>query len=175
MARNFSGIRRYRNQILGIIALLVIAARLINQSTKDTPADTPLGEGPYRVERVVDGDTLLLEDRTRVRLIGVNTPEMTTDSGAPEPWAVEATEFTEAFVANRDIRLQFDRERLDQYDRTLAYVWVEDAMLNEALVEAGLARVPKHYRYASSVRRRFEQLQDEARAAKRGIWSGRRE
>ncbi len=175
MARNFSGIRRYRNQILAIIALLVIAARLINQSTKESPTDAPLGEGTYRVQRVVDGDTLKLEDGTRVRLIGVNTPEMTTDTGTPEPWATEATEFTEAFVANKDIRLQFDRERLDQFGRTLAYVWVGEEMLNDALVEAGLARVPKHYRYASSARRRFEQLQDEARAAKRGIWSGGRD
>lgn len=174
MARNLSGFRRYRNQILGILALLVIAARLISESTKDTSADKPVGEGAYRVQRVVDGDTLKLEDDTRVRLIGVNTPEMTTDSGVPEPWAVKATEFTEAFVTNQDIRLEFDRERLDQYGRTLAYVWVGDEMLNEALVEAGLANVPGHYRYASSVRRRFEQLQDEARTAKRGIWSDHR-
>lgn len=171
MPRNLAGPRRYRKLLLIVAALVVVAARLISQSTEENPTTNPTGEGPYRVRRVVDGDTLLLEDSTRVRLIGVNTPEMKTDTGGPQPWATEATSFTESFVLGKDIRLQFDRERLDPYERTLAYVWVGDQMLNEELVRAGLARVPGHYRYSSSMRRRFEQLLDEARAAKRGMWS----
>ncbi len=173
MARNLAGWRRYRKVILVIVALVVVALRLLDQSTDTAPSEQA-GEGPYRVQRVIDGDTLLLEDRTRVRLIGVNTPEMKTDDGVPQPWAVEATEFTESFVKGKRVHLQFDRERLDQFERTLAYVRVGDLMLNEELVRAGLARVPGHYRYSASARRRFEQLLDEARAAGRGIWSGGR-
>jgi len=171
MARNLASGRRYRGLILALVALGAIAIRLLSQST-DTASPKQIGEGPFRVRRVVDGDTLLLEDRTRVRLIGVNTPEMTTNNGGPQPWAVEATKFTESFIKGKNIYLQFDRERLDPYERTLAYVQVGDRMLNEELVRAGLARVPGHYRYRASARRRFEQLRDEARAAKRGIWSG---
>ncbi len=170
VARNLAGLRRYRKLLIAVVALCVIVYQATHQSS-DTAPPGQAGEGPHRVQRVVDGDTLLLEDRTRVRLIGVNTPEMTTNHGGPEPWAVEATKFTESFVEGKDVHLQFDRERLDQYKRTLAYVRVGDAMLNEELVRAGLARVPNRYRYSASTRRRFEQIRDEARAAKRGIWS----
>ena len=69
------------------------------------------------------------------------------------------------------MRLQFDKERLDRYDRFLAYVFVGDRMLNEELARAGLARVELKFHYSSTMKNRFRKAEDEARTARRGIWS----
>ena len=85
-----------------------------------------LSEGNYKVERVVDGDTLLLENDARVRLIGVDAPESVKPDHPVEPFGPEASAFTKKWVgkAGNTVRLQFDKERVDQYGRFLAYVWV---------------------------------------------------
>ncbi len=103
-----------------------------------------------------------------VRLIGIDAPEMTSDCGE-QPLAQEAQDYTATFVGQR-VALEFDEERVAQYDRLLAYVYTVDGqMLNEALVREGLAQVatfPPNTRYED----RFMAAQSEAIAAGRGIW-----
>jgi micrococcal nuclease len=125
------------------------------------------------VARTVDGDTLLLSDRQRLRLIGVNAPESVKPDHPVEPWGPEAAEFTRRFVAGGAVRLQFDGDRTDQYGRLLACVWVGDRMLNEELVRAGLARAERQYHFSAELRARLTAAEAEARAARRGIWSAR--
>lgn len=124
-----------------------VDAAVDTAETVDT-ADADL-EGPYEVERVVDGDTLIVYIdgvRTRVRLIGINTPE----SVAPEEErnteeGVIASDFVKELIDNTgyEVWLEYDNERLDQYDRTLAYVYIdydgELVMLERILLEEGLA------------------------------------
>ena len=126
----------------------------------------------HHVVRVVDGDTLLVDPHARVRLIGVNAPETVKPDWPVEPWGPEASAFTKQFVSGGTVRLEFDDEPLDAYDRYLAYVWVDDRMLNEALLRAGLARFEPDFHYSSAMKRRFRQAQDEARRKHLGIWSG---
>ncbi len=132
----------------------------------------PLPPGEHHVVRVVDGDTLIVDPHARVRLIGVNAPETVKPDWPVEPWGPEASAFTKRFVAGGDVRLEFDDEPVDAYDRYLAYVWVGDRMLNEALLRAGLARFEQGFHYSSAMKRRFRQAQDEARRKHLGIWSG---
>jgi micrococcal nuclease len=157
-----------------VLALAVIAAL---QSWRGCSLEElrrpPLPEGHYQVRRVVDGDTLLMQDHKRVRLMGVDTPETVKEDTPVQPWGPEATTFTREFVESGEVRLQFDRERLDRFGRYLAYVWVGDRMLNEELLRAGLARWEQGYHYSQSMKNRFRKAQREAQQAKRGIWSGR--
>jgi endonuclease YncB( thermonuclease family) len=130
-----------------------------------------LEPGVYGVERVVDGDTLVLANQCRVRLIGADTPETVDRHRAVEPWGPEATRFTKEFVAGGEVRLEFDGPRQDKYQRYLAYVWVGDRMLNEELIRAGLAAAKTGYPYSARMKARFREAEAEARAAGRGIWS----
>jgi micrococcal nuclease len=132
----------------------------------------PLAEGSYRLKRVVDGDTIIVVPEAVIRLIGVNTPETVKPEHPVELWGPEATAFTKHFLAGGTVRLSFDRERVDHYGRFLAYVWVGDEMLNEALLRAGLARYEPQFRYSESVKRRFRQAEQEAKRARVGIWLG---
>lgn len=154
-----------------VVAVLVLAGYWRSQSRDRAPE--ALSEATYRVERVIDGDTLLLANRARVRLQGVDTPETVKPNHAVERFGPEAAEFTRHFVAQAGgvVRLQFDRERIDKYGRFLAYVWAGDRMLNEELVREGLATAETQYRYSNSMKTRFRRAEDDARAARRGIWS----
>jgi len=158
-----------------MLLLAVVALWALHRAwdgSRRVVAPESLEEASYAVRRGVDGDTLLLANGARVRLIGVDAPETVKPNWPVEPWGPEASEFTRRFVAGGAVRLQFDRERLDRYDRFLAYVWVGDRMLNEELLRAGLARVERRFRYSQSMKRRFGQAEEEAKIERRGIWGG---
>lgn len=169
MRRRFRPSRRRRGALLAAIVLLLVV-RAWRQWGGSGPPEA-LSEGEHRVERVVDGDTLLLAGGARVRLIGVDCPETVRPDHPVEPWGPEASAFAKRFVSEGKVRLQFDRERIDRFDRFLAYVWVGDQMLNEALVRAGLARVEHRFHYSQAIERQFDRAEQEARRARRGIWS----
>ena len=119
-----------------LIGLLILVVLIVSQRWLSPPAPIPEpidSESAYRVERVVDGDTLILADpdRTRVRLIGINTPELARDGKPAEPLAVEAKEWLANRVEGKEVRLDFDIERFDQYDRTLAYIYRGETLINE--------------------------------------------
>jgi len=128
-------------------------------------------EGTYRVQRVVDGDTLVLENRAWVRLLGIDTPEIAHDGQPAEPLSAEAAEFTREFIGRSPVQLRLDHERVDKYRRWLAYVYVDGQMLNEALLRAGLAEVYRKARCSDLVKRRFQAAESEARQNRRGLWS----
>jgi micrococcal nuclease len=73
--------------------------------------------------------------------------------------------------ADGRVRLTFGLERKDRFDRFLAFVWDGDVMLNEELLRAGLAEARLGFRYSGAMKSRFAEAQEEARRARRGIWS----
>lgn len=117
-----------------------------------------------RVQQVYDGDTVLLEDGRKVRYLGINAPEY------QEPFYLKAKRFNESLVLNREIRLEFDRERADAYGRLLAYVYVGDLLVNARIVREGLA----HAFFIGPVRKHdalFLETQEQAKRRRAGIWS----
>jgi micrococcal nuclease len=138
----------------------------------EPPIDPSIADREYLVQRVVDGDTLLLANGDRVRLLGVDTPETVAPDRPVEPFGKAASEFTRRHVERRRIRLGFDKERVDRYGRVLAYVYLEDGtMLNEELIRAGLSEAQLQYPYSAAMKRRFRAAESEAREAERGLWT----
>lgn len=135
-----------------------------------TTAEVTAGEW-LRVRRAVDGDTLLMENGVRIRLIGVDTPETKHPDRPPEPFGAEASEFTRQRVEGRNVRLEYDRERYDDHRRTLAYVFIDDQMLNEELLRGGYGRALLRFPYRNDRKQLFREAEREARDARRGIWS----
>lgn len=155
--------------VWGVIAASLIAWRVATSRTRET---LPAAGVPIRVIRAVDGDTLLLEGNYRVRLLGVNTPETKHPDQAPEPWGDEAYHFTQTLVNGRSVTLEFDRERLDNYRRVLAYVYLADgSMLNEQLVQHGMSPAVVTFPIRSDRKRLFEQAEREAQRHLSGIWA----
>jgi len=118
---------------------------------------------------VIDGDTIWMKDRGKIRYIGIDTAER------GEPYYGEATEYNEALLARGDIVLEFDVETRDKYGRLLAYVFVEEddkgrIFVNEEMVRAGWATtldIPPNRKY----RDRFAEAEEVAREEGKGIWA----
>jgi len=127
------------------------------------------------VVRVIDGDTIEVEiagERERVRYIGIDTPEMSDRRSAVRELAVEARRANARLVEGRRVRLELDVEERDRYGRLLAYVWVGDRLVNEALVRSGHAApytFPPNVRYVE----RFMAAAHEARAEETRSDTGR--
>jgi micrococcal nuclease len=120
------------------------------------------GEGPFRVKRVVDGDTIVLADGRRIRYLGINTPEY------GEPFWQEAKDYNAGKVRGKSVMLEFGEVKEDKYGRTLAYVFVDGEMVNAQLLAAGWAHLfilePIGYHDT------FQKAQEEARSKGLGIW-----
>ncbi|MDA0588059.1 MAG: thermonuclease family protein [Planctomycetota bacterium] len=175
MARRKKTSRNRSRKRLPPAAILVLALigwglkhyGILDQLQPGTVSDA---SGQNLVVRVVDGDTLVLGNDERVRLIGVDTPETKHPTKPVEPLGPEASAFTKRAVEGKQVTLRFDREKYDRYQRVLAYVYVGDWCLNEELIRAGLSECVTRYPFDASMKRRFREAESEARAARRGIW-----
>jgi micrococcal nuclease len=124
--------------------------------------------GQVRVERVVDGDTVVLSDVGKVRLIGIDTPEV---YGKVECYGRAASAFAKrSLPEGASVRYRLGVEERDRYGRALAYVWLRDGrMFNEILAERGYAQsltIPPNDQYAP----KFVAAARRARSAGLGLW-----
>ena len=125
------------------------------------------------VREVVDGDTVVLEDGTTVRLVGIQTPKLPLGrAGFPtQPLAHETKAALEALVLGRRVTLSYGGQRIDRYGRALAHLEDEDGIwIQGELLRRGLARV-----YTFNDNRALSETmlaaEREARDAARGIWA----
>lgn len=148
-------------------ATIPTATATVTQTPTRTPTARP-GECWVYVTRVIDGDTIEVQMNGSVypvRYIGMDTPEL-----PHECYAREATDKNCELVLHKTVRLEKDVRETDHYGRMLRYVYVGDTFVNAELVRLGYAMVytvPPDVKYADY----FLQLQQEARDARRGLWS----
>ena len=119
------------------------------------------------VVRVIDGDTVVIEGGERLRYIGMDTPEATTQH---ECFGDEATARNRDLVEGRVVALETDVSDRDRFGRLLRYVYVDGVMVNELLVREGFATAntfPPDVKYQE----RFLAAQTAAREAAAGLWS----
>jgi micrococcal nuclease len=169
---------RFRPAVMVMVVLTATACPRAT-GTSASPIGEPRDEGGAAsgtvvpVTKVTDGDTIHVTYHgadERVRLIGVNTPEVDWYGGTAECFGSEAGLYARGRLTSRTVRLVFDAERRDRYSRLLAYVYVGRELFNLTLVRQGYARadpVPPDTTLASSFRR----AADQARAAGKGLWS----
>ena len=158
-------------RLLLLIALAAVAA-LGGGALLDRGAGTGAGGAESaRVQRVVDGDTVVLAGGERVRYIGVDTPESVKPGVPVQCFAKAASHANERLIAGEKVRLRFDAERRDRYGRLLAYVYRrrDGLWVNAALVRAGYATtltIPPNVAHAG----KFAALARRARERGRGLW-----
>jgi micrococcal nuclease len=130
----------------------------------NNPPASSSQSSPLRVDKIIDGDTFILSDGRHVRLLGIDTPEI------GEPYSDSAKIFADSIVAGKPIRLEYDKANYDSYGRELAYLYIDSICSNVLILRRGFATIylfKENSRYSS----RFIAAQNEARRAKRGIWS----
>lgn len=160
---------------LGLILYLLFAStgkQTLFPAPNPTPTDIrmmPAIEVAV-VSAVIDGDTIELTDKRRVRYIGIDTPETKHPSKGVECFGKESAQKNKELVEGKTITMQKDVSETDKYKRLLRYVWVDDLFINEFLVREGYAlqsTFPPDVRFTEL----FKQAAEDARTYRRGLWN----
>jgi len=153
---------------IGALSALVV---LVSACGTDRFAPTSVcGAQQGVVTRVLDGDTIELEDGTTIRYLHVDTPEMANNSvEEDECFALEAKRLNEELVLGQEVRIEYDLNCTDAYARSLAFVTARNRMVNRILIERGYGELlimePNLSREGE-----FIALEKEARENNAGLW-----
>src|SRR5437763_15461166 len=152
-----------RREISILVVVAIVGLTLFAVRGEHSPTS-----GTATVTHVTDGDTVWLSKLGKVRLIGIDTPEV---YGHVDCFGPQASAFTDRVLRpGTQVRYRIGREAHDRYGRALAYLWLRDGrMFNELLAEDGYARpltIPPNDDYA----RLFAAAAYKARTTGRGLW-----
>ncbi len=134
------------------------------------PAQLFINNQQYKVKRVVDGDTIELENGQKVRYIGINTPETVDPRRPVQCFGIESSLANKKLVEGKAVTLEKDVSETDKYGRLLRYVYLGNVFVNEYLVRNGFAQVssyPPDVKYQNI----FLKAQQEARRIRLGLWN----
>jgi len=151
-------------QALAVQALAVQA--LADQTCPSLPFDDEA-----EIRYIYDGDTLHLKDGRKVRLIGINTPELARDHKPAEPYAFAAKEALKTlFQKDKSIALVYGKDKKDRYGRLLAHAFLTDGQnVQTALLKQGFASAityPPNTRFSAC----YLEAEKDARCSNRGLW-----
>ncbi len=183
-------------RIVGIIVAIILCVAssefINNQNVTEIDADNTVDNQESKLDavkfiRTVDGDTIIVEDSNgehkRVRMIGIDTPEsVAQEEERNNEYGVMASDYTKELLTNAGtLYLEYDVDADDQYDRILAYVWLEDvddtfnveniknSMVNAIIVENGYG-IAKKYEPTVAHDDILAELMAEAKENNIGLW-----
>jgi micrococcal nuclease len=194
LVNNISRLLKLNRNQKALLSMIVVIAAVVgyfffDQKSADSPIlpngsqqqQSKLQEGIWHVSHVVDGDTIDVIDnrgqKHRIRFIGANAPETAKQNKSAEPYADKAMDFTKRIIATNgnQVRIKFDGDQVDKYGRNLAMIYVKmprsEIWLNEMLIYEGLARARVQYNYSNFAKERFKKAEQNAKNARRNIWS----
>jgi micrococcal nuclease len=178
---------RYKKTLTGPWGLLTMAIALLVALVSVFFKPSQPVEQKYmsvRVAQVYDGDTVRLNSGEKVRLIGIDTPELHDnpktrrdmertgkDMATITRLGERAWHFSKSLLDGQEIKLEFDVVQRDKYGRLLAYVYLSDGrFVNEEIIKNGYAypmTIPPNVRYADKFLALFEAAVDQ----KLGLWA----
>ena len=162
------------------LAVLAILGRWQPHSARNAPRAGDMAryhDRVFTVVKVVDGDTVDVgapdgrRKSTRIRLRGVDTPEVAEAPTGEMYWGERASRFAKNMLDGRSVRLELiEGDTRDKYGRLLAYVYLGDSgeMFNEMLLRRGHAYADT--RFEHPYQEHFVELETEAREAGKGLW-----
>lgn len=155
-----------RKWIIAVFVLLLSAGCTLE------PSDSNLISA--EVTRVVDGDTINVRINGKeetVRLLLIDTPETVHPSQPVQPFGPEASNYVKDLLNGKNVQLEMDIGKRDKYGRLLAYLYVDEQMVNKMLLEKGLARVAYVFEPNTKYVDDFYEIQKQAQQQEIGIWS----
>ena len=179
--------KKYLHFSLIVIAFL---SGYFSNDLRSTPHSVPHEQiHPVSLEavvtRVVDGDTVVLESGQRVRLIGVDAPELFDGEkldrlsrklkmakGTLVGLGERSKSFLVQFVQGKPVRLEFDHELCDAFGRTLAYLYLkvgtQEVLVNQQIIADGFATTFRKYSFRHMSQ--FLQIENKAKQENKGLW-----
>ena len=131
----------------------------------------PCPEETREVRYVIDGDTVILKNEQRVRLIGIDAPEISHRKYGKkgEAWGDEAKEYLASLIQRKEITLKPGKEEFDRFGRRLAYLYLPDGtFVNRKMVEEGYSEAYRKFPF--EYKADFIEVEKIAREGKKGMW-----
>ncbi|WP_322420356.1 thermonuclease family protein [Jeotgalibacillus haloalkalitolerans] len=153
---------------------LILLLNEINQII-DTVPEAELSGREVQIIRVVDGDTVIVNDQDKeemIRLLLIDTPESIPPSKEKEYLGESSSDFAKVALNKGDtVTLEIGNPDRDAYGRLLGYIWVDDTNFNQLMIEEGFARVVNISEPNTKYLDEFIRAEEQAKEQKIGIWS----
>ena len=165
--------RFFVSGIFSLARLILLLFPLLTQADMDQASCAARSTGEVTtVKHVIDGDTVILSDDRKVRLIGIDTPEIGYDGHPSEPGAIRAKDFLKQMLAqNPPVYLIYDQEHFDRHKRTLAHLFLsKNTNVQATLLREGLAmplRIPPNLQFIDCYREQSKIAMNQSR----GLWA----
>lgn len=180
MRRNRIGVKKlFRGRLLSanLAFVFLILVVFLSRGLPEEPfkSDRVDRSASYPVLRVVDGDTIVIKldgAQTKVRLIGVDTPETVHPQKPVEAYGKEASRFTENLLRGEQVYMEYEpgANRLDKYGRLLAYVYraPDGLFVNLEIIRQGYGHA--YTKYPFQYMDLFRDAERKARESQKGLW-----
>lgn len=155
------------------LALLVIVSLIVWKSLQTDGNNGRIRRDIVRVtvDRVLDGDTFDTVDGVRVRLLGIDAPEVAHHDEPGQQHGTESGTWLAELLKGKTVALHLESERHDRYGRTLAWVYVDDGRLvNLLALETGNARLLSRFGLPQDLETELRRAEAVARAKELGLW-----
>ena len=149
-----------------LYSLILIFTLFIIQCGDSNNKSQDCGPLKGNVTKVIDGDTIQIDNGIKIRYLMVNAPELSSN----DCFAEEAKQFNSSLVENQTISLSYDKECKDKYNRLLAYVSIQDREINALLVERGYACSYYISPNGKSKKEYYDELEYAAKTSNKGMW-----
>ena len=161
--------------LLSLIFIILIGVLFGRRILRVEHLQQPSAVASGVVTVVYDGDTIKVKlangQSRKVRLIGVDAPELNHTRATERFKAFMAKRFTFSHLYKRRVKLFFDREIEDRYGRLLAYVWTEKVgLFNLYIIKEGFASVLLYFPYREDYKQEFLEAEKEAKLKGKGFW-----
>ena len=154
--------------------IIIVSAIILSAALPGLKKLQPLEQKGVKLTKCTDGDTahfMIDGQDTTVRFLAIDTPETKKPNTPVQPYGKEASRYTcDALSSAKEIRLEYEKEKTDKYGRNLAWVFVDDKLLQEQLIRKGYAKVAylyDEYTYTD----RLQKAEKEAKAQELGLWN----
>lgn len=164
-------LRRPTPGMMALCIIIILAAFRLTGSTQVQNASGTNERRTVTVQTVLDGDTFVTTTGERVRLLGIDAPEVAHHDTVLEPFGTESTEWLTERILNTDVQLHIGIEGADRYGRTLAWVYTADgAFINQEALSGGYAELLDRFGLPLQLEASLRQAAAEAQVAGRGLW-----
>ncbi len=162
-----------RKLVFGGLALIVIGLTISPKLDVQAPA---LAQDIYEIKQVIDGDTIEITrygKPEQVRLIGLDTPETLDPRKPVQCYGNEASDNSKKLLSGQNVRIEFDQQvgERDRYGRLLAYIWLNDGLINLELIKGGYAHEYTYRSQSYKYQNQFKEAESLAKQAQVGFWS----
>ena len=161
-----------KNFVISLIIFCILVLASVFFVENDNFEEIDQEKTFYKVTRVIDGDTLEVDNEQKVRMIGIDTPETVHPSKPVEYFGKEASDKLKEMIEGKEVELVPDptQDDVDRYGRWLRYVYLNGVDINLEMIKQGYA-FEYTYRIPYEKQNEYKKAQEFAKENELGLWN----